>query len=350
MAHIPERVKDLAIISSLKGGLLGQGKVRETYAVPGLDEVLIHVASDRVSIFDFVLPFTIPRKGEVLTALTHWWLTGPLAAFPNHLLPFSNEGVRFLAKHLKNIHHDIPLGRTLFVRRAETIKLEFVYRMMLGGSVYKAYTENGVVAGVELPKGFPKWSKLDEPLFTPTTKAQAGHDKPMTQTEAYKFLGTQAVEMVALGRRAYKVAYKQVADRGWVLLDTKLELGFITVAGKKVLALIDEVFTPDSSRLTSSAEWKAGLAAGKDPVAHDKQYVREWGTKIKTPFKDSHGKQIVGLNHNELSTENPEHLAFVDSLEAPEELIARTSEIYLDIMPSQVGVSLDDYQAEYLLL
>ncbi len=349
MAHIPSRVKRAALIPSMVAYLIGQGKVRDTYRIPYLSEALIQVATDRISIFDFVLPFTIPRKGEVLTALTNWWLTGPLANFSNHLLPLSDEGIRMLAKVLLNSHHDLPLERSLFVRLAEVIKLEFVYRMMLGGSGYKDYFKNnGVLAGVQLPLDLPRWNKFDEPFFTPSTKADIGHDENITQAEAYAMLGPEAEAMETLGRQAYQAAYDHAAKSGFTLLDTKLELGWITVGGKRKLALIDEVFTPDSSRLSTLEEWQTAKEKGKDPTSHDKQVVRDWGKTIKTPFKNKDDQPIVGID--KLKPENPEHLVFVDSLEAPVEIIQKTSAIYLRFFSDQVGISLDDYQPGNVIL
>ena len=229
---------------------IGSGKVRELFALD--DERLLLVASDRISVFDVVLPTAIPDKGRVLTGLSAFWFGRTRAICPNHLLQ-----VR-------------PDGRSLECRRLEMLPLECVVRGYLAGSGWKDYRATGAVCGHALPSGLAESAQLEEPIFTPATKAKEGHDENIDREQAVELIGPDRfaeVEQVSL--ELYRFAATYAAERGIILADTKFELG-LDESGRLVLA--DEVFTPDSSRFWPADEYAAG---GPQP-SFDKQFVRDY--------------------------------------------------------------------------
>ncbi len=316
MAKIPERVKNASIITSIKDYLVYQGKVRDTYRLPyGDDDLLLFCATDRLSIFDFVLNTLVPNKGEILTALTEFWLTQVLAEFPNHLLPSIAHPRENFAYDLKEIFHDIPINRCLAVEEVEIPPYEMIFRHHLGGSVFKRYEETGIAGGQKLPSGLPKWNYLDQPLFTPSTKAKDGHDINISADDYYEAMGEKGRESVKMFKDIYIKAYAFARGKGILILDTKFE-------GLDIIA--DEILTPDSSRFTTKEDWEKAMKEKRDPIFYDKEVVRQWGKTVKTPFG------TTGIHT--LDPENPEHIAFVHSLEVPAEIIERTSDRYLSIL------------------
>ncbi len=251
-------------LSSLEGvERVGSGKVRELYAV---GEDLLLVASDRISAFDVVLPTPVPDKGAVLTGLTSFWLdhfaagivadhriTTDVDAFPSVLAP----------------HADALRGRSMLCRRAEVIPLECVARGYLAGSGWAEYQRAGTVCGVRLPDGMAESAELDEPLFTPATKAASGHDENISFQRAADLVGSDVAERLRdVTLRLYGTARAHARSRGIILADTKFEFGFID----SELTLIDEVLTPDSSRFWPADEYRPG----RSQASYDKQYVRDW--------------------------------------------------------------------------
>jgi phosphoribosylaminoimidazole-succinocarboxamide synthase len=229
---------------------VGSGKVRELYALD--DDRLLLVASDRISTFDVVLPTEIPDKGRVLTGLSAFWFARTEAICPNHLLRIR------------------PDGRSLECRRLEMLPIECVARGYLAGSGWKDYRATGAVCGHVLPPGLRESERLPEPIFTPATKAQEGHDENITRTEAAELVGADTMaEVERLTLALYLFAADFAAERGIVIADTKFELGWDT-DGQLVLA--DEALTPDSSRFWPADEYQPG---GGQP-SFDKQYVRDW--------------------------------------------------------------------------
>lgn len=324
MAKIPEQIRKARIISVLMDGLLGQGKVRDTYRGRNEEELLV-VASDSVSIFDFVLNALIPMKGIHLTRITKFWFMRVFKDIPNHFIlskddPFENAVVD-LPQEL-----GVPADRSMLVKKAEVLPYEFIFRFHLGGSVYKKYLMTGIVAGIRLSSGIAKWSKLDEPLFTPSTKAPDGHDINITQGEFFAATGDVGRRAVELGLKACKLAYARAKALGILILDTKLEIG---VLPDGTVILVDEVVTPDSSRFVKEEEWVAAMAAGRDPEFYDKERVRIWGRTVETPFFDQDGKQIIGINN--LDPKDDKHVEFVHSLVVPKEVLDDTSERYREI-------------------
>ena len=238
--------------------LIHSGKVREVYADG--DDLLL-VASDRMSIYDVVLPTPVPGKGRVLTQLSLWWFDRLGDITPNHVISAT----------------DVPpqwAGRAIRCQRLEMIPVECIARGYLTGLGLTAYNETGAVSGVRLPPGLVEASKLPEPVFTPTTKAAAGHDEPMTFDEVVDVVGAATAEDL---RRVTLEVYQRGADlaaeRGIIVADTKLEFGR---AKDGTLVLADEVLTPDSSRF-----WPAdSYAPGRPQHSFDKQYLRDWSTSI----------------------------------------------------------------------
>ena len=348
MAHIPDSVRWSAIIPSLREHLLYQGKVRDTYNLPSLPTTLAQVARDTISIFDKVLKFLIPGKGESLTAITHFMFTRVLGDMPNHLIHRTSQKNIDMVRKVTQAHPDIPMGRTLFVRRAQVFPVEMIFRAMLGGSGYQDYLENnGVVAGVQLPPGIAKWSKLPAPLFTPSTKSTDGSDINITQEAARELLGIYYNQGVELCAEAYRRAYVHAETRGFILLDSKKEIGMITGHdGEEFLGLVDEVFTPDSSRYTGVDEYAFSMKNTTEPESHDKEKVRQWGKGIETPFRDKKGQLIKGIN--KLDPKDPEHLAFIAQIPEPRNLIAEVAEIYPKTAETLIGTTVKDYRPEMM--
>jgi phosphoribosylaminoimidazole-succinocarboxamide synthase len=241
--------------------LRARGKVRDIYDA-GEDQLLL-VATDRISAFDVVLPDPIPDKGRVLTGLSSFWFDRTADLVPNHVLssdpaafppPFA--GVPALA------------GRAMLVRKAKVVPMECVARGYLAGSGWSQYGTRGAVCGVSLPDGLVESDRLPEPIFTPTSKAEAGHDLPLTPEEAIDLVGKGLFERLKeLTREIYERLADTAAARGIILADTKFEFGF----ADGELVLIDEVGTPDSSRF-----WTAGgYAPGRAQPSFDKQFVRD---------------------------------------------------------------------------
>ncbi len=242
--------------------LLGRGKVRDLYA---LGEDLLLVATDRVSAFDVVMAEPIPDKGKVLTTLAAFWfrLLGPV--FPNHLLSTDVDEWEDLPPGAK----DVLRHRTMRVQRAQPLPVEFVVRGYLTGSGWKEYQEKGSVCGVSLPPGLQHAQKLPEPILTPTTKAEEGHDLPLTFQEVEDLLGAETARQAReAALDLYTKAHAYALKRRFVIADTKLEFGR---RGDRLL-LIDEAFTPDSSRFWPAAE----TAPGAHPPSYDKQVLRNW--------------------------------------------------------------------------
>ncbi len=239
---------------------LASGKVREIYELD--DERLLFVATDRISAYDVILPDPIPDKGRVLTGLSLYWFD--LLDVPNHLLttdlgdlPIDDEARRELA------------GRAMVVRRADVVPMECVVRGYLYGSAWREYAAGGGPTTEHLPPGLQMGSKLDEPIFTPATKATDGHDENLDEAAARELVGDELYEEL---RRRSLTIYTRAADhaaaRGVILADTKFEFGFV---GDELI-LVDEVLTPDSSRYWPADEWAPGVTM----PSFDKQYVRDW--------------------------------------------------------------------------
>ena len=240
-----------------------RGKVRDIYDA---GENLLMVATDRISAFDFILPDEIPFKGEVLNRISAFWFDKFADIVPNHLV--SIDPADFPEEFAE--YRDYLAGRDMLVKKAQTIPIECIVRGYLTGSGKKTYDENGTVCGIQLPEGLTEASKLPEPLFTPSTKAEIGdHDENISFERCCEIVGEDiATQIRDLSLKIYKAAAEYAATRGIIIADTKFEFGVID--GK--VTLIDECLTPDSSRFWPAASYEEG----KIQPSYDKQFVRNW--------------------------------------------------------------------------
>lgn len=240
-----------------------RGKVRDIYDA---GENLLMVATDRISAFDFILPDEIPFKGEVLNRISAFWFDKFADIVPNHLV--SIDPADFPEEFAE--YRDYLAGRAMLVKKAQTIPIECIVRGYLTGSGKKTYDENGTVCGIQLPEGLTEASKLPEPLFTPSTKAEIGdHDENISFERCCEIVGEDiATQIRDLSLKIYKAAAEYAATRGIIIADTKFEFGVID--GK--VTLIDECPTPDSSRFWPAASYEEG----KIQPSYDKQFVRNW--------------------------------------------------------------------------
>ena len=239
-----------------------RGKVRDIYEVD--DRHLLMVASDRISVFDVVMPETVPDKGRVLTAITAFWLDQMADVAPGHIVSVDPADFPAGAQEIDGV-----AGRGMLVRRAEMLQIECIVRGYLSGSAWKEYRASGTMHGAPLPDGLRESQQLPEPVFTPSTKATTGHDENITFDEAAAIVGADvAAEARAISLAVYTRGATWAAARGIIIADTKFELGFID--GR--LAICDEVLTPDSSRFWPSDEWEPGSS----PPSYDKQPVRDF--------------------------------------------------------------------------
>jgi len=246
-----------------------RGKVRDTY---DLGNLLLIVATDRISAFDSVLPCGIPDKGLVLNQLSIFWFRQTANLVPNHLLEAVDD-VHCLDSYLlaedRFPYPSYLAGRSMVVKKAKRIPVECVVRGYLSGSAWVEYQQNGAISGFSLPKGLKQSQELPQPLFTPTTKAETGHDLPLTMDEVKRLVGaTLAEEIEQKSLVIYNYAREYARARGIIIADTKLEFGL----DNDSLILIDELLTPDSSRF-----WDAELyKVGQPQPSYDKQPVRDW--------------------------------------------------------------------------
>lgn len=275
-----------------------RGKVRDIYDA---GENLLMVATDRISAFDFILPDEIPFKGEVLNRISAFWFDKFADIVPNHLV--SIDPADFPEEFAE--YRDYLAGRAMLVKKAQTIPIECIVRGYLTGSGKKTYDENGTVCGIQLPEGLTEASKLPEPLFTPSTKAEIGdHDENISYERLVEIIGEDdASQLRDLALKVYTTARDHAAERGVIIADTKFEFGRLN--GQIILA--DEVLTPDSSRFWPGDEY----AEGKDQPSFDKQFVRDW------------------LNANWDRQGNPPRL--------PQDIIDRTSEKYIQAYEKITG-------------
>ena len=274
---------------------LGSGKVRELYALD--DDRLLLVASDRISTFDVILPTEIPDKGRVLTGLSAFWFARTKELVPNHLLALRND------------------GRSLECRRLDMLPVEIVVRGYLSGSGWKDYVGTGAVCGHELPKGLRESDRLPEPIVTPATKAQSGHDENIDARAAADLVGAECwakAESVVLA--LYRFAAAHAEARGIILADTKFELG---LDRDGALVLGDEALTPDSSRFWPADEYAPG---GPQP-SYDKQYVRDYCERLGWD-KTAPGPEV------------------------PADVVAGTRARYVDAFELLTGIAFDDYLAD----
>jgi phosphoribosylaminoimidazole-succinocarboxamide synthase len=241
---------------------LKSGKVREIF---DLGDRLLLVASDRISAFDVIMPNGIPRKGEVLTQISFFWFEKFASLVPNHLLAKANDP---LPKNLEAFADKLA-RRTMIVKKAKPLAIECIVRGYLSGSGWKEYKMSQSVCGIKLPAGLKESSELPEPIFTPSTKAEAGHDENISFAEAQQIVGAELANQASdLSLKIYKAGRDYARQRGIIIADTKFEFG---VSDGKLI-LIDEVMTPDSSRFWPADQY----SPGKGQPSFDKQFVRDY--------------------------------------------------------------------------
>jgi len=242
--------------------LLNRGKVRDIY---DLGDTLLIVATDRISAFDFILASGIPDKGRVLTRMSKFWFTFTAGITKNHLITTDVQKMGHgLEKHAGQLD-----GRSMLVKKTKVLPVECVVRGYLAGSGWKDYQAGGSLSGIKLPPGLKQADRLPEPIFTPSTKAESGHDEAITQAEVEKIVGKPAADCIRdRSIHVYTTAARYALGRGIIIADTKFEWG---IDGSDII-LIDEVLTPDSSRF-----WDLdGYEPGASPMSFDKQFVRDW--------------------------------------------------------------------------
>lgn len=278
--------------------LLCRGKVRDVYEI---DSHLLIVATDRISAFDCVIPNGIPFKGQVLTQISRFWFERLGGLVPHHLV--STEVADF-PEPLQDYGETLA-GRSMLVRKAERIDVECVARGYLIGSGWVDYQNSGAVCGIELPEGMEMAGRLDEPIFTPASKAEDGHDENISFEQVVGMVGAEvAGRLRDLSLRIYGEATAYAEQRGIIIADTKFEFGFI----EEELTLIDEVLTPDSSRFWPADQYQVGSS----PPSFDKQFVRDY---------------LLGIDWDR----NPPAPAL------PPEVVAATSEKYLEAFRRLTG-------------
>ena len=274
---------------------VASGKVRELYALDG--ERLLLVASDRISVFDVVLPTEIPDKGRVLTALSAFWFARTREICPNHLLGVRDD------------------GRSTECRRLQMLPIEVVVRGYITGSGWKDYQATGEVSGHRLPEGLVESQRLPEPIFTPSTKALEGHDENITRDQAAELIGADRLaEVQSVAIELYRFASDHAAERGIIIADTKFELG-LDDSGTLVLA--DEAFTPDSSRFWPADEYEPG----RGQPSFDKQFVRDYA-------------ETLGWDKN------------YPGPELPDDVVVGTRARYVEAFQRLTGIPFDDYAAD----
>jgi phosphoribosylaminoimidazole-succinocarboxamide synthase len=274
---------------------VASGKVREIYELD--DERLLLVASDRISTFDVILPTAIPDKGRVLTGLSGFWFARTRDLVPNHLLALR------------------PDGRSTEARRLRMLPIECVVRGYLAGSGWKDYVATGATSGHSLPEGLRESDKLPEPIFTPATKAQTGHDENIARERAAELVGAELLtEVERVTIELYRFASEHAASRGVIIADTKFELG-LDEQGQLILG--DEALTPDSSRFWPADEYESG----RPQASFDKQYVRDYCESLGWD-KSYPGPDLPG------------------------EVVAGTRARYVDAFERLTGIPFDDYLAD----
>jgi len=296
MASKPILQLDLPGIKKVRSG-----KVREVF---DLGDRFLMVASDRISAFDVIMPNGIPRKGEVLTQISHFWFERFSDLAPNHLLAKSGGP---LPANLQPYENQLR-GRSMIVKKARPLAIECIVRGYLSGSGWKEYKKSQTVCGIQLPAGLTESAELPEPIFTPSTKAEAGHDENISFAEAEKIVGTDiAGQARDLSLKIYRAGRDFARERGIIIADTKFEFGMF----EGQLILIDEVLTPDSSRFWPADQY----LPGRGQPSFDKQFVRDY-LETLTWDKTPPGPKL------------------------PEDVVAKTSAKYLDAYERLTGKEL----------
>ena len=297
------------LIETQLPNLLHRGKVRDTYRVN--DELLLLVTTDRISAFDVVLPTGIPDKGRVLNLLSAFWFGLTEHLIPNHFVALADSPDASVQAGANELLEDLPpeiARQAMIVKEAKRIDIECVVRGYITGSAWAEYLRQGTVSGKPMPSGMVEGQPFPEPLFTPTTKAEEGHDENMSDEEVVAMAGSKLAQRLEETTKAvYQFGHDYARDKGVILADTKMEFGLVN--GQ--LILIDELFTPDSSRFWDPKGYRLGLSQ----PSFDKQFVRDW---------------LIGQGWNR---EPP-------APELPGDIVAKTSKRYLEAYQRITGKEL----------
>ena len=265
---------------------LNRGKVRDMY---DLGEHLLMVATDRISAYDVVLASAIPDKGKVLTQLSAYWFHDTREIVPNHMV--STDPTTYPEPFRSQ--NEMLQGRSMLVLKTEPIRIECVARGYLSGSGWKEYLETGQVCGIKLPSGLKESERLPQPIFTPATKADTGHDINISEADAADLIGHDLVtNLRELTLSLYLHGANRAAQQGIIVADTKFEFGLLSIDGATSILLIDEILTPDSSRFWPQTEFTPG---GTQP-SFDKQYVRDYLDQVawnRTPPAPSLPEAVI---------------------------------------------------------
>jgi phosphoribosylaminoimidazole-succinocarboxamide synthase len=246
--------------------LFRRGKVRDVYEI---DNQLLIISSDRISAFDYVLPSLIPEKGKVLNSVSAFWFDYTKNLLPNHMICADPENLEQFREH-----REVLAQRSVLTKKVKTFPVEAIVRGYIVGSGWKTYQANGNICGIEIPPGLEFADKFEKPIFTPTTKADEGHDTNMTYEEMENLIGKDyAGQIKEASIFLFKKASEFASEKGIILADTKFEFG---QDENGELILIDEIFTPDSSRFWKLDEYRESKTAGTEPPSYDKQYVRNF--------------------------------------------------------------------------
>lgn len=242
-----------------------RGKVRDVY---DLGDKLLFVATDRISAFDVIMKNGIPAKGKVLNSISEFWFGFTEDIIANHVITSDMAGMIDLEPALEG-YRDLLEGRSMLVKKAEPVPVECIVRGYISGSGWKDYTKSGKICGIDLPEGLKESDRLREPIFTPSTKAESGHDENISQEEMIEQVGGEVFQLLKeKSVSVYEKARDYAESRGIIIADTKLEFG----RTQDGIILVDEVLTPDSSRF-----WpKDGYAPGRSQKSFDKQFVRDY--------------------------------------------------------------------------
>ncbi|MCH8911239.1 MAG: phosphoribosylaminoimidazolesuccinocarboxamide synthase [Chloroflexi bacterium] len=259
-----------AVFETNLTGLLQRGKIRDTYDLG--DDRLLMVASDRISAFDVVMDQPIPGKGIILTQMSSFWFGVIGHVMPNHMIATADDEAAMAGVEITGALAELTpelARRSMVIKKAERIDIECVVRNYIAGTAWAEYERSGTMNGMPLPAGMKAAERFSEPVFTPSTKAETGHDVALTPAEARDLVGTELHRTLEdRSIEIFQVAHDYAEKRGMILVDTKFEFGFVD--GE--LTIIDEVLTPDSSRYWDTNDW----APGHFPPAFDKQYLRAW--------------------------------------------------------------------------
>jgi len=297
---MPDTPEKAILYTDLPGAVSRRfGKVRDIY---DYGDCLLIVATDRISAFDCVMPNGIPGKGKILTALSKFWFDKTQHILPNHIISMDPADFPEPARESA----DLLEGRAMMVQKAEALPVECVVRGYLAGSGWKSYQETGEVCGHRLPPGLQLSDRLPEPLFTPSTKAESGHDEPITMEQCVELCcHRDAMAMESNSIQIYEYAWEHASEAGLLLADTKFEFGLVD----EELILIDELLTPDSSRYWDAKQWRPG----RQPEGFDKQYLRDWLDDLDEWDKTPPGPELPG------------------------HVVSKTRELYLELMERLTG-------------